>query len=268
MTKNETKNEAKAVATAGATSLALPMEDLLADAGSGLEEVGAEDIAVPYISILQGQSKLLKDPDFDGRQGQFVHTITRECFDGQKGIDVIPCHFRRFWREITKDAQNPKFIAEHPANWPLARDATFDSELRRHVCHDGTHANQVMRFYVLLVSPVTKPQPACLTFKGSQIKVAKSWNSMLSVQTWKLPVTGPDGKTEEREVQAPTFASLWNLSTTAQSNDDGDWYGYRLTSRGMLDPIAVEADAQVYMQARDFHQMVAEGNVVEEGEEE
>lgn len=259
-TKEETKTSAVAKTAAGGGALALPMEDLLSDVGAGLEEVTAEDIAIPYLSIVQKQSKRLDDPNFKGKPGMFVHTITGEVYDGQAGVDVVPVHFRRFWREITTDAQNPKFIAEHPASWPIARDAVFDPQLRRHICHDGTHANQIMRFYCLFVSPVARPQPVCLTFKGSQIKVAKNWNSMLSVQVLELP----DGTKIE---PAPIFASIWNLSTIPQSNDDGSWHGYELASRGMLDPIGSEADAAVYIQGRELQSMIAGGNVVEEGEE-
>lgn len=264
MTKNAAKTEeaqSSAVAKTGSSAVALPMEDLIGDVGAGLEEVGAEDIAIPYLSIVQKQSKRMDAPDFKGKPGMFVHTITGECFDGQSGVDVVPVHFRRFWREITTDAQNPKFIAEHPANWPIAQDAVFDSTLRRHICHDGTHANQIMRFYCLLVSPVARPEPVCITFKGSQIKVAKNWNSMLTVQVLKLP----DGSELN---PAPIYASLWNLSTVPHSNDDGSWHGYQLSSRGMLDPCGVQADADVYVQARDLQKVIAEGVVVEEGDEE
>lgn len=268
MSKNEAKTETEAEATSvpatmASGALALPMEDFLADAGAGLEEVGTEDLAVPYVSILQKQSKLMDIEGFPGKPGMFVHTITRDLYDGADGIDVIPCHFRRFWREITEDLQNPKFIAEHPANWPLAKDAEFNAEMRRHVCRDGTHANQIMRFYCLLVSPVAIPQPVCLTFKGSQIRKAKAWNSMLSVMTMEVVHDG-----QVKKLPAPTFMSIWNLKTVREQNDDNTWFGYEITSRGMLEPLEKEYDAGIYMQARDFHSMVASGQVVEEGEEE
>lgn len=256
------QQEETALTTQAPSALAIPMEEFIADSGAGLEEVGADDIAVPYLSILQKQSKLLDNPAFQGKPGQFVHTITKELYDGEKGIEVIPCHFRRFWREITTDAKNPKFIAEHPANWSKAKGAEFDRSLRRHICHDGTHANQIMRFYCLLVSPVDTPQPICLTFKGSQIKAAKAWNSMLSVMTMDVPTT--EGV---RKVQAPTFISIWTLSTRRFENEDGSWYGYEIVSAGKLDPMNIESEAQLYMQARDFHQMVASGSVVETGDE-
>lgn len=256
------EQEEMALARPVSSAVALLADEIIADSGAGFEELGSDDIAVPYVSILQKQSKLFDKPGFQGRAGQFVHTLTKELYDGQKGIDVIPCHFRRFWREITKEAQNPKFVAEHPANWPVAKGAQFDSTLRRHICHDGTHANQIMRFFALVVAPCDPPQPVCLTFKGSQIKVAKAWNSMLSVQTMKVPADGG-----LRSIQAPMYASIWNLSTVLQSNDENSWYGYEVVSRGQLDPMNVEADAKVWVQARDFQRMVAMGNVVELGDE-
>lgn len=258
---NEAKKTGTEVTKAGLSALAFPMEDFLADAGAGLEEVGSEDIAVPYISIVQKQSKVMDDKAFNGKPGMFIHTITKDLYDGQAGIDVIPCHFRRFWREITEDPKDPKFIDEHPANWSVAKGATFDGELRRHICHDGTHANQIMRFYCLMVSPCETTQPVCLTFKGSQIRKAKNWNSMLSVMTMEVEANG-----KKQKVQAPTFMSLWNLKTVMESFDDKTWHGYELTSRGMLDPINVQIDAEVYLQARDFHAMVASGNAVEVGD--
>ena len=61
--------------------------------------------------------------------------------------------------------------------------------------------------------------------------------------------------------------SIWNLSTQLNTNDDGSWYGYEILSAGKLDPLNNEADAMTYMQARDFHGMVAEGSVIEAGDE-
>ncbi len=261
----QAQNDSEQMALTAPTSsaLALPLEDFLNDAGSGLEEVSGEDMAVPYVSIVQKQSKVMDLEGFAGKPGMFMHTITRELFDGQQGIEVIPCHFRRFWREISEELQNPKFIAEHPANWSVARGAEFHSDKRRHICHDGTHANQIMRFYCLMVAPCEVPQPVCLTFKGSQIRKAKNWNSMLSVMTTEVVVDGV-----ARKIQAPTFMSIWKLSTVMETGDENTWHGYELTSKGMLDPVGNDFDAEIYMQARDFHGMVAEGSIVEAGEDE
>src|ERR1041384_625819 len=77
----------------GAIVSAAQQAQWLEDAGQGLEQIGAKDIAIPFLGHVQGLSKQIVegDPKFlpEARVGSLFNTVTGEVFDGKAGILVI-----------------------------------------------------------------------------------------------------------------------------------------------------------------------------------
>ena len=65
-----------------------------ADAGMGLENMGAEDLALPFLKILGGMSKEL-DVLEDARKGDIYNTVTGAVLKGKDGVRVVPCAYQR-----------------------------------------------------------------------------------------------------------------------------------------------------------------------------
>ena len=65
-----------------------------ADAGMGLENMGAEDLALPFLKILGGMSKEL-DVLEDARKGDIYNTVTGAVLKGKDGVKVVPCAYQR-----------------------------------------------------------------------------------------------------------------------------------------------------------------------------
>ena len=77
---------------------ALPSNMFEADAGQGIGNLTQEDLALPFLKIL-GQLS----PEVNKRDGKYVegaepgmiyNSVTSELFDGEKGLNVIPCHYK------------------------------------------------------------------------------------------------------------------------------------------------------------------------------
>ena len=68
-------------------------------AGEGLEEVTAEDLAIPFLRVLAQLSPQVNKRDgayVEGAEaGMIYNTVANEAYDGEKGILVIPCHYNR-----------------------------------------------------------------------------------------------------------------------------------------------------------------------------
>ena len=60
------------------------MSVLEADASVGFENIGQEDLALPFLKVLSGNDPVLDDRNFKGRKGDIYNTVTGECFDGEK----------------------------------------------------------------------------------------------------------------------------------------------------------------------------------------
>ena len=77
----------------------LPSDALFeADAKLGFENVDQESLALPILKLLQNGSgeAQKRNPNYvEGAEpGMFFNTVTRKLYDGEKGIQVIPCHYR------------------------------------------------------------------------------------------------------------------------------------------------------------------------------
>ena len=63
------------------------------DAGQGLGELGAEDVSIPFIKIVQSNSKdIIKA---GAKPGDIYNNATNQFFDGATGVRVIPCSYNR-----------------------------------------------------------------------------------------------------------------------------------------------------------------------------
>ncbi len=62
------------------------------DQGKGLENVGMEDLALPFLKVLSRQDPLLDDLE-NAKAGDIYNTVTGDIFKGKEGVKVIPCAY-------------------------------------------------------------------------------------------------------------------------------------------------------------------------------
>ena len=93
MTKN-----AVAVKKEKSTAVAIAA-DFEAFAGMGMEQVSTEDMSVPFLRILAQLSPQVNKRDgayVEGAEPGFIYnTVANEAYDGDAGIQVIPCYYSR-----------------------------------------------------------------------------------------------------------------------------------------------------------------------------
>ena len=69
--------------------------NFIEDAGAGLEHIDKDDLALPFIKLLQTGSDETKKKHanyVDGAEaGMFYNTVTKKLYSGEKGIEIIPC---------------------------------------------------------------------------------------------------------------------------------------------------------------------------------
>ena len=85
----------KQVAPKQSFSIASVAEDL---GEKGFENMGAKDLALPFLKVLGQLSPQVTqgDPEFiaDARPGMIFNSVTKDLFDGQKGIEIVPCYYK------------------------------------------------------------------------------------------------------------------------------------------------------------------------------
>ena len=82
---------------------ALATIDFVQDSGMGLENIDRDDLAIPFLKLLQSGSDETKKRHakyVDGAEaGMFYNTVTKKLYDGEKGILVVPVFYKMTYPE-------------------------------------------------------------------------------------------------------------------------------------------------------------------------
>ena len=69
-----------------------------ADASAGSQNITQEDLALPFLKVLGQLSPEINKQNAKfisgAESGMIVNSVTKELYDGKKGIDVIPVHYQ------------------------------------------------------------------------------------------------------------------------------------------------------------------------------
>ena len=222
------------------------------DAAKGFENMTQEDMALPFVRILGQLSPQVSEGDakyIEGaKPGMIYNTVTSDCFDGKKGIKVIPCYYKKDFPEWSDRGDGPGApVAVHLPNSPVIQTGKRDGSKIR--LPNGNYLEETASYYVLIENKAGGMSPALITMKSTQLNVSKKWNSMMKT------IQIADGK--GGFAIPPMHGVVYNLQSVLQKNDKGSWYGWSVTQ----DRIMGQADKTLYLTAKDFNSSVSKGNV-------
>lgn len=250
MARAMTKAQEKAMAEAA---------DLFADdAGAGQENVGAGDLAIPFLTILQSNSPQCKRSEGayiqGAEEGMILNTVTEELFNGEEGIPIIPCGYEKYVVEWVPRDQGGGLVGQHKPSAELQSKLRRDPESSRMVGPNGNHFVDTAYHYVIAVDEENgKFVRAVMSFSSTQLKASRRWNSIMSERTMTR-----DGQT----FTLPSFAFVYKFSTEPQSNVHGSWMGWKFVGEDTPDfrvPDKYGKDA--YLICREFAKQCKEGLV-------
>jgi len=220
-----------------------------ADAQVGFENMEQSDLALPFLRILGQLSPQVNKRDAKYVQGaepgMIYNTVTSELYDGEKGINVIPCYYKREyieWQDRGEGAGAP--VAVHSANSSIISEATRDSTNKDRL-KNGNYLENTASYFVI-VTKDTGAETALITMKSTQLKISKTWNSMMN----GLKLQGSKGL-----FTPPIYSHVYNLKTVQQSNDKGTWFGWAVSKVGPV------KEKNLYEQAKGFADSVRGGDV-------
>ena len=234
----ETRNE-KQVAKKSNTAVANLFE---ADAFAGLENVKQESVALPILKLLQngsGEAKKLHQNYIEGAEpGMFLNTVTKKMYDGEKGILVIPCHFKleyQEWADYGTGTGRPENIFGDDSD--ILTKTTKDN-MGKDRLPNGNYILTVGQHYVLILAENGSAEPALISLSSSQGKISRKWNSMMM----SLTLDGKDGP-----YTPASFSHIYKINTVLNSGKGNQWYGYNVTLAGPVE------DSALYERAKKFH---------------
>ena len=221
-----------------------------ADANTSFSNMGPEDFALPFLRVLGQLSPETNKRDakyVDGAEpGMIFNTVTKQLYDGEKGVNVIPCYYKREYVEWSDRGEGTSApIAIHSVDSGIIKEATRDASYKDRL-PNGNYLENTASYFVLLESG----EAALISMKSTQLKVSRSWNSMMN----SIKLKGKNG------MFTPAMCShVYKLKTVQQSNDKGTWFGWNVQKVGPVQ------DKNLYEAAKQFASSV--GNVqVKHGE--
>jgi len=217
------------------------------DASAGFEGMGSEDMALPFLRLLTHTSDEIGVVE-GALPGMIYNTVTGQIFDGKKGITVVPCAYMRQYIEWAPRGSSGGGapVAIYPATSDILSKTHRDPGESKDLLDNGNYIENTANHYVVVVGEDGVPSPALITMKSTQLKKSRKWNSMQ--QSVKLQ--GKNGL-----FTPPMYSQTYKLTTTAESNDKGKWFGWEVERIGTVE------DADLYKIAKAFHEQVASGAV-------
>jgi hypothetical protein len=174
------------------------------------------------------------------------NTVTKQAYDGVEGVNVIPCGYKREYVEWSDRGEGTSApVAIHSVESGIIKEATRGADYKDRL-PNGNYLENTASYFVML----DDMSQALITMKSTQLKVSRSWNSMMN----SIKLKGKNGM-----FTPAAYSHVYNLSTVQQSNDKGTWFGWNVQKIGPVQ------DKNLYEAAKQFASSV--GNVqVKHGE--
>ena len=208
-------------------------------AGKGIENVTSEDIAIPFLGIIQSMSPQRKknNPKYiDGsEEGDLFNTVTGQLFSPP--VRVIPCYFKKQFIEWVPRDEGGGFCGAYDRTDPVVQKAT-QNERGVRVLSNGHELVETAVYYVLMHDEEKDTwEPIVLSMSSTQLKVSRKWNTIMSNRRMQ----GKNGI-----FQPPSYAFEYNIGVSHEQNEKGDWFLFSVESG---DPVQ---DVDLAQQAKAF----------------
>jgi hypothetical protein len=220
---SDVKDTGTALAAPSKASLPIEFLDEIETGSTGLENVTANNLIIPRITILQSLSPQIqrKKAEFieGAEMGDFCDTAIGDVY---KEMTVIPVYFADILLEWAPRATGKGLVANHGMNRDILKECVQDDKRR---WYHGKEANkdttniisETATFYCLNVT--AGGRRVFIPLSSTNRRAANRWLTLITNER----VTGRGGK----EFQPPIFYRAWKVTKTEESNSQGDWFGWK-----------------------------------------
>ncbi len=198
----------------------------------GTENVGAEDLVIPRLELVQSLSPCRKktDPNYieGAEEGLLYNNVTRQLYGNS--VSVIPVMFRKEWI-IWKNRDSGggfrgAYDTEHEANLAIAQ------------LEDGGDCEAVdtAQHFCLLVNPDGKVEEIVISMSKSKAKISRRWNSLIRMN------------------EGDSFSRVYKMGAVSEEGQKGDYYNFTIAQAGF-------PTEQLYKRAEDLYESITKGKV-------
>ncbi|MAK51094.1 hypothetical protein [Marinobacter sp.] len=249
--------QSKAVQKKEATEVAVLDTSMFeADADFNTGDLSSDDLALPFIDIIQATSSKHLKGIKGSVPGMMVNVVSSQTYPGDEGMIVVPCAYQRRFLEWVERGENSTVTGKKHA-YPLNKWAPEDKDRPTTEKRDGDnfdwipgqnhYVEETFYHYVLVLEEDGRHTPALFSMSRTQGKKSKKWNSMVASQVMQ----GKNGS-----FQPPRFAYTYNVVVVEESSDQNNWYGFDVKLHEQV------KDPNVYAAAKAFANSIMQGEVI------
>jgi hypothetical protein len=186
--------------------------------------------------------------------GDLFNNVTHQVWDGEKGIEVVPCYKTVKYLEFVIRDNGGGFVGEISPNDPIIQRTEKQGTMD--ILPNGNQLVKSDQWYCLVLDDQGDFQPAVIDMKVTQLKVSKRWATMINMNKATNPKTG------QRSTLA-IYSTVWKLYSVDETNKRNETYAnYAVQKVGMIE------DPQLFLEAKQFHASCVAGEVKAMNEEE
>jgi hypothetical protein len=225
---------------------ALSPEDIALMQGASHEtDFKKEDLATPYLQIVQSTSGYMKrnDPAFipDAKEGDIIDTLTLKL---RQRAAFVPVKFEVHYTEW-KPNRGPmvKQWGSDASGYEQA-EGTYGTRKTA----DGNDIVPAGTYYGLLAEEDgSSSLPVVLSLTGTQAKKSRKLNALINA----LEIPGVD--------DPPMFSRVFALTSVGESNDQGSWSGWKIEPGPMV--LVCPGGRTIFHKAKKLREQVDAGEV-------
>lgn len=195
--------------------------------GAGFDAVRPSDIIIPRIMIAQALSPqcVKSKPEYiEGcSPGDIIDPSIGKKYEAP--LLFIPCFYRKEYLEWAPRNSNKGLVKIHSDASILSHSIRKPEDSRAYL-PNGNYIAETAEFFGLNVSDGLRKSFVPMT--STQLKKARQWLTLASSER-----AGP-----KRQTILPLFHRVYQLSSVAESNEVGNWYGWRIVRGVTIDVLA------------------------------
>lgn len=209
------------------------------------EDIGSDDIAIPFLNVLQDLSPQVKKgpSQVDGcESGDIFENVNSTVWKGEIGVTVVPCAFQKRFIEWIPRKNGGGFVASHESE-KLLLDCTVGDEGRMFLPNGNELVPTSLHFVLVLHNGI---QRAVISMTRTKRKKSRQWIGMMTAN--RLTRDG-------REYLPRMFQYKYLLTTVLETKDSNSYFNWKIGQSARLD------DARVYEEAKRFNATFSKAKV-------
>lgn len=195
---------------------------------TGFEKTSAEDLGIPFLAIVQKGSpevdRTHKDyatKKIEGAEaGCVINTVTRNIVHSPDSDPVIfiPGAYEKLFVQWKARDTGGGFVRQHTN--PAVLNECVRNEKNQDVLPNGDLVVTTGYFFGMVKVGDDEWERAIISMTSTQLKKARMWlNMMMAIKSNGRPL--------------PMFSHKYALTTVAEQNASGSWFGWHIEGAGM-----------------------------------